>query len=44
MNNVWSWIASMMYGYGVYSAGQASVHGSFEAEVPTGLQETQKDA
>lgn len=38
MNTLWTWLATLIYGYGVFGASMPSVHGGFEAPVPNSLQ------
>ena len=42
MESVWAWLASLIYEYGKFGAGMASIHGGYEGAVPTALRELQK--
>lgn len=39
MNRIWNWFAALVFDYGKYGAGQPSVHGGFEPEVPLALRQ-----
>lgn len=38
MNALWTWLAALIYEYGIFGASMPSVHGGFEAPVPSSLQ------
>ena len=38
MNALWAWFAALIYEYGIFGASMPSVHGGFEASVPSSLQ------
>lgn len=38
MNALWAWFVALIYEYGIFGASMPSVHGGFEASVPSSLQ------